>query len=535
MLVALIILDGFGLREPTPDNAIAAAEKPTYDFLIRTCPHTKIDGSGLAVGLPPGQMGNSEVGHLNLGAGRVVYQDITRIDKAIDDSAFFENEVFNAAMERIADEKKAVHLFGLVSDGCVHSSLKHLYALVELAKRNKVEELYLHAFMDGRDTAPTSGQKYMKEVVQKFKEIGLGKISTVMGRYYGMDRDRRWERTDKAYRAIVYGDGKKYRDPVAAIQASYIAKVTDEFILPVVVDLGSPEMGRLHDRDVAIMFNFRADRARQLSYMLLGHDIKGYIHPVQPRIELITMTNFDTKMFEAKVAFHPTRMKNLLGEILSKAGKWQLRTAETEKYAHVTFFFNGGIEEPSRGEDRDMIASPKVATYDLQPEMSSVELTDNAIKRISSGNYDFLLLNYANCDMVGHTGIFAAAKKAVEAVDLGLGRLLQAVKNAGGIALVTADHGNAETMIDPATGGPWTAHTTNLVPFILYDPTGKLGARLIADGGVLVPMDAISSAPAPPIRLRDGGVLADVAPTILDIMGLDMPKEMTGKSLIIRG
>jgi 2,3-bisphosphoglycerate-independent phosphoglycerate mutase len=533
MLVLLCVLDGFGLREPAPDNAVAAAEKPTYNYLIRTCPFVAIDGSGPAVGLPVGQMGNSEVGHLNLGAGRVVHQDITRIDAAIADGEFFDNEVLNAGMERVVAEGKAVHLFGLVSDGCVHSSLKHLYALVELAKRKKVTELYLHAFTDGRDTPPTSGQRFMAEVLQKFSEIGLGKVSTVGGRYYGMDRDRRWERTDKAYRSIAYGEGPRFKDPIAAIQASYINQVTDEFIIPSVIDLGGDSVGRLKDRDLAIMFNFRSDRARQLSYMLVGHDIKGYIHTEHPTIELITMTNFDIKLFEAKVAFHPIRLKSLLGEVLSKAGLHQLRTAETEKYAHVTFFFNGGIEDPFPGEDRDMIASPKVPTYDLQPEMSASEVTDNAIRRIREGTYSFVLINYANCDMVGHTGNFAAARKAVEAVDLSLGRLLEAVKAQSGVAIITADHGNAEMMIDPQSGGPWTAHTTNLVPCILYDPTGQLGHRPVGDGGVLMPFDVGSDRPG--VRLRDGGILADVAPTILEMLGLPIPKEMTGKSLIVRG
>lgn len=532
MLVLLVILDGFGLREATPDNAVAAAEKPTYNNLVKTCPFAAIDGSGPSVGLPVGQMGNSEVGHLNLGAGRIVYQDITQIDKAIDDGDFFDNEVFTSSMERVASEGKAVHLFGLVSDGCVHSSLKHLYALVELAKQQGVTELYLHAFMDGRDTPPTSGQRYMTEVMAKFAEIGLGKVSTVGGRYYGMDRDRRWERTDKAYRAIVYGDGPSFDDPLKAIQASYINQVTDEFIIPAVINLGEG-VGRLRDRDLCIMFNFRSDRARQLSYMLVGHDIKGYIHTDHPRIELVTMTNFDIKLFEAKVAFHHAKLKNILGDVLSKHGIRQLRTAETEKYAHVTFFFNGGVEEPFPGEDRDMIASPKVATYDLQPEMSSVEVTDNAIKRINSAGYGFVLLNYANCDMVGHTGDFAAAKKAIEAVDRGLGRLLESVKNQGGVAIITADHGNAEMMIDPKTGGPWTAHTTNLVPCILYDPTGQLGHQPVGDGGVLMPFDM--TMPRAGLKLREGGILADIAPTVLDILGLPQPKEMTGKSLLIRG
>jgi len=515
-MILLCILDGFGLREATPDNAIAAATKPTYDWLINNFPHTKIDGSGPAVGLPEGQMGNSEVGHLNIGAGRVVYQEITRIDKAIETGDFFKNEIFLTAMERVATQGKAVHLFGLVSDGQVHSSLNHLFALVKLAKQKKVKELYLHAFMDGRDTSPTSGKDFMALVLKKFDEIGLGQVSTLGGRYYGMDRDRRWDRTEKAFRAMVYGEGEKFKDPLKAIETSYEKGVTDEFIIPVVIDLGDPDKGRVKNGDACIMFNFRADRARQLSYMLSGQDIKGYVHHEHPDIELVTMTNFDINLYKAKVAYPPEHLHNILGEIISQRGMKQLRTAETEKYAHVTFFFNGGVEEPFKGEDRDMIASPKVATYDLKPEMSSVEVTNNAVKRIMSGKYDLIVLNYANCDMVGHTGIFEAAKKAVEAVDTGLGKLLEAVKSQKGVALVTADHGNAEMMIDPQTGGPWTAHTTNLVPFILYDPAGKLGD-------------------SSQIKLREGGVLADVAPTILDIMRQDQPQEMTGKSLIIKG
>ena len=509
-MVLLCVLDGFGCRESLPDNAIAAASKPNYDNLIATCPHTVIDGSGLAVGLPNGQMGNSEVGHLNLGAGRVVYQDITRIDKAIKDGSFFKNEVFNAAMERVAVNGNAMHLFGLLSDGKVHSSLDHLYELVKLAKQKGVKELYLHAFLDGRDTAPTSGIKYMEQTIKKFKEIGLGKVSTVGGRYYGMDRDRRWERTDKAFRSIVYAEGKKNNDPIQAIRQSYDNNVTDEFMIPVVIENGENSNGKVKDNDLCVIFNFRSDRARQLSYMLTGHDIKGYVHQEHPKIELVTMTNFDINMFEAKVAYHPIRFNNILGEILAESGKKQLRTAETEKYAHVTFFFNGGMEEPFEGEQRDMVASPKVATYDLQPEMSAPEVTANVVKRIQSGEFDFILINFANCDMVGHTGIFDAAKQAVEAVDVGLGKIIEAVKEQNGVALITADHGNAEMMIDPATGGPWTAHTTNLVPFVLFDPSGSLGK----------------------IGLRDGGILADVAPTILEILGLQQPEEMTGKSLL---
>lgn len=511
--VLLCIMDGFGLREAAADNAIAAARKPNYDHLRESCPFTSLDSSGLAVGLPAGQMGNSEVGHLNLGAGRVVYQDITRIDKAIEDGAFFENDVLATAMRRVAAAYKAVHLFGLVSDGGVHSSLNHLYALVKMAKMCGVKELYLHAFMDGRDTPPTSGQGYMQEVLQKFYEIGLGRVSTVGGRYYGMDRDRRWERTDLAYRAIVYGEGEVFKDPVKVIETSYAKGVTDEFIVPAVIDLGANGAGRLKDLDLAIMFNFRSDRARQLLYLLCGNDIKGYIHLDKPRVEVVTMTQFDVNTFEAKVAFHPIKLKNILGEVLARNHFRQLRTAETEKYAHVTFFFNGGVEQPFELEERDMIASPKVSTYDLQPEMSSVLVTDNAVKRIESGDFNFILLNYANCDMVGHTGIFDAARRAVEAMDAGLGRLMEAIRKQKGIAIITADHGNAEMMIDPVSGGPWTAHTTNPVPCLLYDPSGRLGQN---------------------VKLRDGGILADIAPTILDILGLDIPAEMTGKSLLMR-
>lgn len=515
-MILLCILDGFGYRDPLPDNAVAAASKPNFEKLLKHCNHTLIDGSGHAVGLPDGQMGNSEVGHLNLGAGRVVYQDITRIDKAITNGQFFENDVLSSAMEKAVEINKAVHLFGLVSDGKVHSSLDHLYALVELAKKKNVKELFLHAFMDGRDTTPMSGIEYMKQTLAKLEEIGLGKVSTLGGRYYGMDRDRRWERTERAYRAIIFGEGEKFKGPLDAIQNSYDNGITDEFIVPVVIENESKNNGRLKDGDVCIMFNFRADRARQLSYMFTGHKVENYQNNNHPKIDLVTMTDFDKDLSDAKVAFKPILMDNILGQILSENHLKQLRTAETEKYAHVTFFFNGGVEKPFEGEDRDMILSPKVATYDLQPEMSAPEVTENAVSKINSGEYDFVLLNYANCDMVGHTGIFEAAKKAVESVDDGLGKILEAVKNQGGIALITADHGNAEMMIDPATGGPWTAHTTNLVPLVIFDPSNKLG-------------DIKNW------KLRENGILADIAPTILELLDIKVPSEMTGKSLIDKG
>ncbi|MGH8015294.1 MAG: 2,3-bisphosphoglycerate-independent phosphoglycerate mutase [Candidatus Zixiibacteriota bacterium] len=516
MLVLLCIMDGFGLRQPTSDNAVAAARKPNYDKLMNSCPHTVLDGSGPAVGLPPGQMGNSEVGHLNLGAGRVVYQDITRIDKAIDDGTFFDNNVFVENLNKVKANNQSVHLMGLVSDGCVHSSLKHLYALAELCRRKKIDKVYLHAFMDGRDTSPTAGIKYMQQVLDKFKELGVGKVASVCGRYFGLDRDKRWDRTNKAYRAFVYGEGERFDNPLTAIKSSYDKNVTDEFIVPVVIELGSADSGRIQDGDLVIFFNFRADRARQLSHMLVRHDVSGFMRESDPRIDLVSMTMYDVKLPEAQVAFTPIKLNNILGEVLSRAGKKQLRTAETEKYAHVTFFFNGGVEKPFEGEDRDLIPSPKVATYDLKPEMSAYELTDNAVRLIESGKYEFVMLNYANPDMVGHTGVFEAAKKAVEVVDEGVGKLVEAVKNQKGVAIITSDHGNAESMIDPETGGPWTAHTTNLVPCIICDPTGQLKNR-------------------GKFQLREKGILADIAPTALDILGMAKPKEMTGASLIIWG
>ncbi len=509
----LCILDGFGLRDDKNFNAIAAANTPNLDKLFKTCPHTRIEGSGLAVGLPEGQMGNSEVGHLNFGAGRTVYQDVTRIDKSISDGDFFTNKIFIEGMKKTKKNNSALHLFGLVSDGCVHSSLEHIKALVKMAKENGVEKLYLHAFMDGRDTPPHSGVGYMKDIVGYMKQVGLGEVVTVMGRYYGMDRDKRWERNEKAYQAIVNRKADRADDPIAAIEASYKNNVTDEFILPVAINLENDNNACLKNGDVALLFNFRADRVRQLCHLFTGFQPDGFPHPDIPNIYLITMTNHDTKLKKAHVAYPPVFLKNIFGEVLSKAGRKQLRIAETEKYAHVTYFFNGGIEEPFENEDRALIPSPKVATYDLQPEMSSVEVADETVKRILSEEYDVIVLNFANCDMVGHSGVFEAAVKAVEAVDAGVGKVIKAVDEIKGQAIITADHGNAEMMYDPTTDGPHTAHTTNPVPFLFYDSSGRTGE----------------------IELRKGGILADVAPTILACLGINKPAEMTGQSMFVSG
>ena len=500
--LALIILDGFGCREETKGNAIAAARTPHLDHLMASCPHTRIGASGMDVGLPDGQMGNSEVGHTNIGAGRIVYQELTRITKSFDEGEALGNPALTAAMENARRPGQALHLMGLLSDGGVHSHIRHLYGLMEMARRFAVERVYLHCFMDGRDVPPTSGIEFIAALQQKIEELGLGQIATVSGRYYAMDRDNRWERVKLAYDAIVNGEGNKDPDPVAVMRKSYDAGVTDEFIVPTVVTEGAG----IKAGDSVIFFNFRPDRARELTRTLVDPDFAGFerekgFFP----LTYICMTQYDATMPNVEVAYRPESLTNTLGEYLSRLGKTQLRIAETEKYAHVTFFFNGGVEAPYEGEDRVLIPSPKVATYDLQPEMSAYAVTDEAVRRIESGRYDVIILNYANCDMVGHTGVFEAAVKAVEAVDTCLGRLLAALEKAGGRAFLTADHGNADQMADE-NGAPFTAHTTNPVPFVA-----------IGFGD---------------IKLRSGGRLADIAPTMLQAMGLPQPEEMTGRSLL---
>ena len=500
--LALIILDGFGCREETKGNAIATARTPHLDHLMACCPHTRIGASGMDVGLPDGQMGNSEVGHTNIGAGRIVYQELTRITKSFDEGEALGNPALTAAMENARRPGQALHLMGLLSDGGVHSHIRHLYGLMEMARRFAVERVYLHCFMDGRDVPPTSGIEFIAALQQKIKELGLGQIATVSGRYYAMDRDNRWERVKLAYDAIVNGEGNKDPDPVAVMQKSYDAGVTDEFIVPTVATEGAG----IKAGDSVIFFNFRPDRARELTRTLVDPDFAGFerekgFFP----LTYICMTQYDATMPNVEVAYRPESLANTLGEYLSRLGKTQLRIAETEKYAHVTFFFNGGVEAPYEGEDRVLIPSPKVATYDLQPEMSAYAVTDEAVRRIENGRYDVIILNYANCDMVGHTGVFEAAVKAVEAVDTCLGRLLAALEKAGGRAFLTADHGNADQMADE-NGAPFTAHTTNPVPFVA-----------IGFGD---------------IKLRSGGRLADIAPTMLQAMGLPQPEEMTGRSLL---
>lgn len=507
-MILLLVMDGFGINHKKEGNAIALAKKPNLDRLLANYPHTVLGASGLDVGLPEGQMGNSEVGHLNFGAGRIVYQEITRIDKTIKDGSFFQNQVLLEAMNKVRENNSALHLLGLVSDGGVHSSLNHLYALLRLAKEKGLEKVYVHTFMDGRDTSPTAGKDYIAELLSKFKEYGIGRLSTIVGRYYAMDRDKRWERIEKAYRAMVYGEGKLTSDPVKAVEKSYQEEVTDEFIKPIVVsEDGNPLSGRIRQKDVGIFFNFRADRARQLSYVLSEKDFREFDKGNDLVIHLVTLTQYDEKL-RASVAFPPVKLKNILPEVLSKKGLKQLRIAETEKYAHVTFFFNGGEEKPFEGEDRILIHSPKVPTYDLKPEMSAYEVTDRVVQEILSRKYDFILLNYANPDMVGHTGIIDAAIKAIEAVDTCVGRVVDAVQKVGGIVMVTSDHGNAEMMVDYESGDSFTAHTTDLVPFILVKD-GFKG------------------------KLREKGILADVAPTILFLMEIPKPAEMDGENLIL--
>ena len=502
--VALIIMDGFGIA-PKYGNAIVEAKTPYLDWLFHKNPITMIGASGMDVGLPDGQMGNSEVGHTNMGAGRIVYQELTRITKEIEDGTFFENEALNKAVDNAITHNSSLHLFGLLSPGGVHSHDTHLYGVLELCKRKGLEKVYIHAFLDGRDVPPSSGKEYVANAVAKCKEIGVGKIATVMGRYYAMDRDNRWERVERAYAAITYGEGIDETDPVEAVQHSYDNGVTDEFVIPCVIEGGDT----VKENDSVIFYNFRPDRAREITRTFVDPDFKGFerrngFFPLC----YVCMTQYDATMPNVEIAMKPQSLKNTMGEYLSSLGKTQLRIAETEKYAHVTFFFNGGVEKQYEGEDRILVKSPTVPTYDLQPHMSAYEVTEKCVEAIKSGKYDVIILNFANCDMVGHTGVFEAAVKAVEAVDWGVKKVTDAVAEMGGVTCITADHGNADRMID-TDGTPFTAHTTNPVPFCVvgYDECKKL---------------------------RKGGVLADIGPTMLDIMGVPQPAEMTGKSMIIR-
>ena len=496
----LIIMDGFGLTAPGDSNAVSLAKTPVLDRLNREYAHTTLSASGLDVGLPDGQMGNSEVGHTNIGGGRVVFQDLPRISRAIDDGSFFQNPAYNQAMDSCLEKGTALHLYGLLSDGGVHSHITHLYALLQMARDKGLRRVYVHCFLDGRDVSPTSGKDFVAALADKCAQLGVGKIATVMGRYYAMDRDKRWERLSRAYDAMVYGEGIQNTDPVDAVAQSYAAGVTDEFMEPVVCDAE----GTISDNDSVIFFNFRPDRAREITRAIVDPDFDGFQREFFPTT-YVCNTEYDASMPNVTVAWPRIRVNNGLGEYLSSLGLTQLRIAETEKYAHVTFFFNGGVETQYPGEDRVLVASPKVATYDLQPEMSAYEVRDKCVERIRSGAYDVVILNFANCDMVGHTGVLEAAVKAVETVDECVGDVVNATLEMGGIAMITADHGNAEVMAQP-DGSPMTAHTTNPVPFILC------GA-----GNELRP-----------------GRLADIAPTILDVMGLACPPEMDGKTLIVK-
>lgn len=504
--VALIIMDGFGLRNDTVGNAVAQANKPNYDKYMSMYPHTTLTAAGEAVGLPEGQMGNSEVGHLNIGAGRIVYQDLTRITKSIREGEFFENETLLGAVKNAKQNNKALHIYGLLSDGGVHSHINHTLAMLEMCKNNGLEEVYVHAFLDGRDVAPDSSRGYLTRLQDKINELGVGKIATVQGRYYAMDRDKRWERVEKSYRAMVYGDGPKYRDPIEAVTKSYEQSVYDEFVMPtVIVDENDQPVGLIQDGDSIAFLNFRPDRAIQLSQVFTNEDFRGFDrgekHP--KNLYFVCLTLF-AESVGGYVAYKPKELDNTLGEVLVQHGKKQLRIAETEKYPHVTFFFSGGRDVELPGEKRVLIASPKVATYDLQPEMSAYEVAEAAVNEINSDQFDTIILNFANPDMVGHSGMLEPTIKAVEATDECVGKVVDAVLAKGGVCLITADHGNADMVFDE-NGNPFTAHTTNPVPFIVTDKN---------------------------VELREGGILADIAPTILDLMQLPKPAEMTGMSMI---
>ena len=503
--VVLAILDGYGMSELKDGNAIHTAQTPRMDEFLQKYPKTVIHASGMDVGLPEGQMGNSEVGHTNIGAGRIVYQELTRITKSINDGDFFENEELVNACLNCKNNNTALHIMGLLSDGGVHSHIEHLYAILRLANKMGLEKVYVHCFMDGRDVSPTSGLDFVKNLVEKIREIGTGAIATVMGRYYAMDRDNRWERVSKAYDAIVNGVGNFEESAVVAMEKSYNDDVTDEFVVPTVITKDGKPQATLGEGDSVIFFNFRPDRAREITRTITDEEFTGFERKFF-NTYYVCMTQYDASMPNVKVAFKPQKLDNTLGEYLSKQGLNQLRIAETEKYAHVTFFFNGGVEKVYENEDRILVNSPKVATYDLQPEMSAYEVTEKMLDAIDTEKYDVIILNFANCDMVGHTGVMEAAVKAVEAVDECIGRVVDKVCEKDGIIFITADHGNAEQMLDPETKSVFTAHTTNVVPLVAIG----------LDNGT---------------KLK-GGRLADLAPTMLDVMGLDVPQEMTGETLI---
>ena len=508
--VVLMVLDGYGLSDKTEGNAIAMANTPVMDKLMAECPFEKGYASGLEVGLPEGQMGNSEVGHMNIGAGRIIYQELTRITKSIKDGDFFENPEMLAAIDNCKKNNSDLHLWGLLSNGGVHSHNTHLYAILELCKRQGLSNVYVHPFFDGRDTAPASGKGFLEELIAKMDEIGVGKVASMSGRYYAMDRDNRWDRVELAYKSLVTGEGVMTEDPVAAMQESYDKEVFDEFVLPTVVTENGKPLSVVKPDDSVIFFNFRPDRAREITRAFCCDDFDGFERP-NGRMPLVYVCfkDYDETIPNKLVAFKNEEITNTLGEYLANKGKTQLRLAETEKYAHVTFFFNGGVEEPNKDEDRILVKSPAVATYDLKPEMSAPEVSEKLNSAITSDKYDVIIINFANPDMVGHTGVIPAAVKAVETVDACVGAAVEAVKSVDGVLFICADHGNAEQMINYETGEPHTAHTTNPVPFILYNY-------------------------APCKALRKGGCLADIAPTLLEIMELEQPEEMTGKSLIIR-
>ena len=505
-LTMLMILDGFGINENTEGNSIKIANTPNIDNLMKKNPTTEIHTSGLDVGLPEGQMGNSEVGHTNIGAGRIVYQELTRITKEIEDGDFFSNPELVKAIENCKEHGTKLHIMGLLSDGGVHSHNRHLYALLELAKRKDFEDVYVHCFLDGRDTPPASAENYLADLEKKMAEKGVGKIASISGRYYSMDRDKRWERVEKSYQALVNGIGEKETSSIIAIEKSYQKEVFDEFVEPTLICNNDEPIATIQKNDSVIFFNFRPDRAREITRTLVDPDFDGFKRDYFP-VYFVCFTQYDATLPNVHIAFKPTTLENTFGEYISKKGLTQLRIAETEKYAHVTFFFNGGEEKQYPGEDRILVPSPKVATYDLKPEMSAKEVTEKVIEAIQSQKYDCIILNYANPDMVGHTGNLEATVKAIETIDDCVGKVVEEVNKVQGVLLITADHGNAEQMIDYATGDPHTAHTTNPVPFILV---GKEDAKL------------------------KPGRLADLAPTMLDIMGLEKPKEMTGESIIVK-